>query len=489
MFIIPSRLTLISPFFFLLYLHGKVISTIFPFLLVKRIVIFSKIDYNVGRGCVRYEGDLDMNRKRISAMVIAAFMLFLYACGSASENGIERGTEGQEFSFTPCLDTDVEITLYAIGRWENFEALEEVARGFNEFYPNVTIGYTLPDDYVTTLKNRMITGEELDFYVLQNPDWYDSDIYTRDAADLEEADIDFSNMPPQVKQEGYIDGKMKLFPIMQSVNGYMVNTTLLEEQGLSIPTNYHEFMAVCKRLKEKGITPVMGYPDSVYIPSANGFFMDVALADNREEIVEGLNRGEDNFGIVKQNLQAALELKEKGYISQEGEDLEDGYNAVIMRFLEGDVPFMACSAEGFSGVKKREDKSQSFENSPFSYQFIPSPTGETGFEACFTQEVVFCAYEKSPNIDYTMEFFRFLSTKKELDIIGTVKGMPTVTEHSGDERFDVLENLSEPEKIYFSDVGINFRVAAAYRGACKALGNEETDLEGAVEVFRQLMEN
>ncbi len=430
-----------------------------------------------------------MNRKRISAMVIAAFMLFLYACGSASENNVEMGFEGQEVSFTPCLDTDVEITLYAIGRWENFEALEEVAQGFNDFYPNVTVNYALPDDFVLTLKNRLITGEELDFYLLQNPDWDDFDVYTREAADFEEAGIDFSNMPPQVKQEGYIDGKMKLFPIVQSVNGYMVNTTLLEKQGLSIPKNYHEFIAVCRRLKEKGVTPVMGYPDSVYIPSDNSFFMDVAMADNREEIVEGLNRGEDNFGIVEQNLKDALELKEKGYISPEGDDLEDGYNAVIMRFLEGDVPFMACSAEGFSGVKKREDKSQSFVNNPFSYEFIPSPTGETGFEACYSQDVVLCAYGKSPDVDYTLEFFRFLSTKEQLDIMGTVKGMPTVTENSGDKRFEVLENLSDTEKIYFSDTGMDYRVAEAYRGACKALGNGETDVEGAVEVFRQLMKN
>jgi len=420
-----------------------------------------------------------MGMKRwLRAVCLTGAAVLLCACGNG---GRGDGAAGRKETFVPALDTEAEITLYVIGGWENFEALEEVAKDFNEYYPNVSINYTLPDDYASVLANRMITGEELDFFLINNSDGSDLTPFTADAVNLEEAGIDFSNMPQGVRRGGYVNGEMKLFPIMQSVCGYMVNVSLLEEQGLSIPTNNEEFMTVCEAFKAKGIAPVMGYPGSIYQPSANSLLMDIALAENSQEIIDSLNAGEDSYGIIRRNLEDAVALKEKGYISEEGKELEDNYNAVIMRFLEGDVPFMACYAENFSGVKKREALSEAFMAAPFEYQFISSPTGETGFETCYLEEIAFCAYAKSPNVDYTIEFLKFLAIKEELDAIGNVKGMPAVTESSGDPRFAVLEGISDEEKVYFSDIGLDYRVLNFYRQACKALGDGTMDLDGVME--------
>lgn len=427
-----------------------------------------------------------MKKIRKIILTAAILSLFLNGCGSGEDLFPKSHTAKQNTEFTPSLDTEAEITLYALGSWSNFEALEEVAKDFNEYYPNVLIRYTMQEDS-SVLQNRLITGEELDFYLMLNTYGSDTALSVEKAVNLEEAGIDFSNMPENVKKNGYIAGELKGLPIMQSVNGYMVNTSLLSKYGLSIPTKQEEFMAVCDTLKENGITPIMGHPNTVYKPSVNGLLMDIVSADNSEEIIASLSEGEDRFGIVKKNLEEAFLLKEKGYISEEGADLEDAYNAVIMRFLKGDVPFMACTAEDFSGVKKREAKSEAFEENPFDYQFIPSPTGEEGFEACYLGDIVFCAYENSPTVDYTLEFFRFLSTKKELNTIGCTKGMPTVTEDSGDPRFAVLEDLSDAEKLYLSETDIDYQIIIAYQGACQALGNNAKDIDEAVDAFRQAM--
>jgi len=418
-------------------------------------------------------------------------LICFVGCSNQNDSKGFLGTEQSQQSavFCPSLDTEAEIALYAIGPWENFEALEEVAQDFNEYYPNITIHYILPDNYALDLSNRLITGEELDFYLIQNSEGDDLTSFTKDAVNLEAAGVDFSNMAEGVRQKNDVGGERKLLPIMQSVNGYMVNLSLLEKYSLSVPTNQKEFTEVCDKLKENGIVPIMGHPDTVYQPSVNSLVMEIVLAENREEIIEALKAGDDSWGIVRRNLQEAMALKEKGYLSEEGSSLKDNYDAVIMRFLEGDVPFMACSAENFSGVKKREARSEAFSNTPFVYQFISSPTGENGFETCYTEEIAFCAYAKSANVDYVIEFFRFLATKSELNVMATVKGMPTVTEDSGDARFTVLENLSASEKIYFADTGLDYHVLVAYREACKALGNGRVDLDGAMEIFVWNMKN
>ena len=51
-------------------------------------------------------------------------------------------------------------------------------------------------------------------------------------------------------------------------------------------------------------------------------------------------------------------------------------DAVILRFLEGDVPMMTCSGDTVSGTKKREERSEAFIANPFTYSFVPVPMAD-----------------------------------------------------------------------------------------------------------------
>lgn len=42
----------------------------------------------------------------------------------------------------------------------------------------------------------------------------------------------------------------------QHFYGMVVNVSLLEKEGLSVPTNYSEFSQVLTALKDKGYTPI-----------------------------------------------------------------------------------------------------------------------------------------------------------------------------------------------------------------------------------------
>ena len=58
---------------------------------------------------------------------------------------------------------------------------------------------------------------------------------------------------------------------------------------------------------------------------------------------------------------------------------EDNYNSPIMDFFDkGEMPFYVCQSECYSGMKKRESKSETYSADPFEYEFLYAPVGDEG---------------------------------------------------------------------------------------------------------------
>ena len=101
--------------------------------------------------------------------------------------------------------------------------------------------------------------------------------------------------------------------------GFVVNTTLLDSLGLSIPQTHEQFDSVCETLVENGYTPIQGFYEQIM------------------------------------------------------NSIPDNYEGNILHFFEGETPFLCFSTEGFSGMKKRKSKSEAFMAEPFEYEFVSLP--------------------------------------------------------------------------------------------------------------------
>ncbi len=56
------------------------------------------------------------------------------------------------------------------------------------------------------------------------------------------------------------DGKLPMVPVFANTYGMLVNNSLFEKEGLSVPTTYQELVAVCDAFREKGYAePMMGF--------------------------------------------------------------------------------------------------------------------------------------------------------------------------------------------------------------------------------------
>ena len=241
-----------------------------------------------------------------------------------------------------------------------------------------------------------------------------------------------------------------------------VNTSLFEKEGLSVPTTYNELVAVCDAFRNKGYeNPIMGYSKkettSIFTLTIYPFFCGTVAKD--KEAVEKLNALDPSAGeYIRPSLEKIVQFLNACRIDLDACDqIENNYDAVILRFFEGDVPMMTCSGDTVSGTAKRESRSEAFIASPFKYTFVPVPMSDEGAAFLDIANLQFSVNKDSKNLDMANEFMRFLITSAELNRMAQKKGLVSPTKDlSFNSMYAAFGNVPEsrilsPEVIGLTD--------------------------------------
>lgn len=413
--------------------------------------------------------------------LLLAMLMLLSACSSgtpANTASDSSADTSDNTEFTPKLDTAKAVELNAAVFFGNFEALDQVINHFNEYYPNVAITYSQVGD--TSDQQFLADNPYLDIFMTSPERGYP----TESCVDLLGAGVDFSAVSDGILNGDTFEGKVLALPMGLTLHGLVVNKTLLEKEGLSVPQTWEEFLTVLETLKQKGYTPIQGPTDAVsqliYNAGMTMLSRDPALY---KAVTEGDAAGAAALEPVYERL---FELYDKGYISDEvnADYPTDNYDGAILKFFEGDVPFWVCDTEKVSGMKKRESKSEAFSANPFEYEFIFEPMGDNGVYAFVQPWYGFAVNKDSQNSDYAVEFLRFMARQDELNTLASVKGVPSVARVSDDTRY---ANLSTIEKVEASTISDG--LVPAYFGTllCHAANDQRTsgsvDAAGAVSLF------
>ena len=111
----------------------------------------------------------------------------------------------------------------------------------------------------------------------------------------------------------YNDGVLKEIPYQFKSNAYLYNKKLFKQAGIEkVPTNWDEFLAACKKLKDAGIIPLT--TDDAYVPQAFGMHLGRLVGSKGlKEIVN--NNGWDRPEVL-QTANDLGELAAKGYFSE-----------------------------------------------------------------------------------------------------------------------------------------------------------------------------
>ena len=314
-------------------------------------------------------------KKALCILLAVLMIMSLTACDA------EKQEAGAEEGFKPALDTSVRCHISVAGGYSNFEALEAAFDRFNEYYPNAELVYTKIDDYNNMIGTVLNGNDAPDIYVnyswMYGRDQYKSSIDHAENLSDPALGLDLGCIRSNIvlKTE---DGTLPMVPVFSNTYGMLVNNDLFKKEGLSIPTTYRELVDVCSAFREKGYAnPMMGYSKeettSLFTVLIYPFFCGTVAHD--AEAVKKLNALDPSAGeYMRPSLEKIVQFLNDRCVDLDAcAAIENNYDAVILRFFEGDVPMMTCSGDTVSGTKKRESRSEAFLAAPFTYTLFPFP--------------------------------------------------------------------------------------------------------------------
>ena len=424
----------------------------------------------------------------IMKKVMCVFLSILLILGM-SACGAEKQEQTVQEGFKPSMDTSVKASIKIAGGYDNFEALEAEIDRFNEYYPNVELVYTKVDDYNNMIGTVLSGNDAPDIYVnyswMYGRDQYKASIdYAENLADPAlglSLDVIRSNILLNTD-----DGTLPMVPVFSNTYGMLVNQSIFEKEGLSVPTTYDELIKVCDTLRDKGYdNPLMGFSKeettSIFTLTIYPFFCGTVAED--KEAVEKLNSLDASAGeYIRPSLEKITEFLEDTRVNIDDCDkIEDNYDAVILRFFEGDVPMMTCSGDTVSGTKKRESRSEAFSANPFKYTFVPIPMSNDGVTFLDMSNLQFSVNKEGSNLDVSNEFMRFLITSEELNEMAQNKGLMSPTKDlSFNSMYAAFGDIPESQILSPEEIGLTDDAVIQLRQAVYKVGKGKMTIDDAI---------
>jgi raffinose/stachyose/melibiose transport system substrate-binding protein len=284
---------------------------------------------------------MNQKTKRTSAILLAsALAVSLAACGSnagsnAESNGGSSASSGSGGKVT------LELAISKSSQDSAFVD-EDLLKKFED-QTNIHVNLQLlPAEQTTTvLQTKLAVGDTPDI-VQYNLAGADSDLNLTRNFEI----LDNEAWASRILNKDVLSAKDHIYGFHVSqdtgMQGVVYNKDIFNELGLSIPTNYDEFLAVCEKIKAKGITPIfMPFKDAW----ATNIWVSAALADyaskNDPNLWEDLNAGKRKWSDIPE-LETIVgqqyDLFKKGYTNSDV--LSDSYDMAVGKFLNKEVAMM-----------------------------------------------------------------------------------------------------------------------------------------------------
>ena len=162
-------------------------------------------------------------------------------------------------------------------------------------------------------------------------------------------------------------------------------------------------------------------------------------------------------------------------------EIENNYDAVILRFFEGDIPMMTCSGDTVSGTKKRESRSEAFIANPFTYAFVPVPMSDEGANFLDMPNLQFSVNKDSKNLKMSNEFMRFLITSSELNEMAQKKGLISPTNDlSFNSMYAAFGDVDKSRILSPEVIGLTDDAVIQLRMAVYAVGTGSMTIDEAI---------
>ncbi|HSF87006.1 MAG TPA: ABC transporter substrate-binding protein [Acidimicrobiia bacterium] len=386
-----------------------------------------------------------MNRWRWLALVLA-LMLVVAACGGDDDDADD---DGGDTATTAAADAggdegaasgeDVTLRVLIHSQEPMNSWVQDFSRQFEADNPGVTVDVSIvAADELATVTNSRLSANDIDvidmfgfanpvqdYMGAAEPPGWQTMIEAGLLLDITDEPWVQNYDQPSIEQAGTFDGRVYSVNLGRVVYGGMfVNSDLLAEVGVDIPTTWSELVSVCEAVKAAGNECMTnggadGWPIFVGTYGLLG-----SLFPDQEALVEGLYTGAITWDSPEM---ATLWERYKIYAQEMLEAGTTGlaHDAATFRFAAGDVAFLPTGNWQAANLENE---------AAFGWSYVPFP----GSDNAADNEYLFGKYDQgwaiaadSPNVEvakaYVAAFSEPATYQDFVTTVGFIPTQPTAT--------------------------------------------------------------
>lgn len=328
--------------------------------------------------------------------------------------------------------------------------------------------------YRELLEKRLESAAPDDLYIINAEDVL---AFEKKGYWLDLSEMDFvNNLSDAALYQSTYDGKVFSLPLTFTGFGFYWNVTMLEENGLSVPENLEEFIAVCEKLKSEGILPYganKGY--ALTVPAMCRGLSGLYGSPDLEAKIEALNSGEMPISYYMEDGFEFLEFMiEKGYLDPEQAMNAEPRKEDFQLFKDGGCAFI-CTDIG-SLLKEEEPD--------YELEFTGLPLLEDGCVAVYGADWRLCINPNTSDLDMALKFIEMVGTQESLDESAAYQKKLSCAKESKLTipaiKKNMYELLNQPGQIPNQDFALHFNtwenIRDLGREICKGISAEEASI-------------
>lgn len=299
------------------------------------------------------------------------------------------------------------------------------------------------------LEKRLESTSPDDMYIISAEDVmaYEKKGYWMDLSEMEFVE----NLSEAARYQSTYRGKVFSVPLTITGFGFYWNVSLLKDYGLKVPGSREEFMAVCQKLKSRGVLPYganKGY--ALTVPAMCVGLSKLYGSPDQEARIDALNSGDVLISsYMQEGYEFLAEMIEKGYM-----DPRQALDTVpktgdIEMFREGRCAFI-CIDLGVIDEKELN----------FEQQFTGLPLLEDGSVAVYGAGSRLSVNPASKHLDTVLKFTEMVGTREALDESALWQGQMSSAKDSQitipDSQKRIFDLLQQPGQIPNQDFALYF---------------------------------
>lgn len=320
-------------------------------------------------------------------------------------------------------DGDAEgVTKITFLSWTGEEQMKQVIEAFQEDHPEVRVeaSYAPPvAEYIQALQTRVLSGTAPDVFVIAAENKTNL-IDGQHVVDLSGEEFTKNVEPFNLETYGR-DGKYYGLSLSSWAAGYLYNKELLAQVGYdAVPETWDEFLAMCQKLQDAGITPFLESVDQM--PTTLSAWVGAKNAGMEPSLDDQIFSGESTFAEQwTPELEAYDKVFEEGLMSPDvvgldGDQVRDEFANGRVAVINGGPWFIAPIKEAAPDLD-------------FSFSLVPAmEEGGTPFAAgAASPGYAINAKSDEEKQEAAKTFLGWLATPEAVELFQSLTNDVTVT--------------------------------------------------------------